>query len=77
MENLADPSKLGAGIAVAFVATIYGVGLANLVFLPIANKIKFTIARQVSDREILSDGLVGIAQGDNPRIIEARLRGYL
>ena len=77
MENLADPSKLGAGIAVAFVATIYGVGLANLVFLPIANKIKFTIARQVSDREILSDGLIGIAQGDNPRIIEARLRGYL
>ena len=77
MENLADPSKLGAGIAVAFVATIYGVGLANLVFLPIANKLKFIIARHVSDREILCDGLVGIAQGDNPRLIEARLKGYL
>lgn len=77
MENLADPSKLGAGIAVAFVATIYGVGLANLVFLPIANKIKFVIARQVGEREILCDGLVCIAQGDNPRLIEARLRGYL
>jgi chemotaxis protein MotA len=77
MENLADPSKLGAGIAVAFVATIYGVGLANLVFLPIANKIKFTIARRVSEREIICDGLIGIAQGDNPRIIEARLKGYL
>lgn len=77
MENLADPGKLGAGIAVAFVATIYGVGLANLVFLPIANKLKFIIARQVSDREILCDGLIGIAQGDNPRIIEARLKGYL
>lgn len=77
MENLADPSKLGAGIAVAFVATIYGVGLANLVFLPIANKLKFIIARQVSEREILCDGLVCIAQGDNPRIIEARLKGYL
>jgi len=77
MENLSDPSKLGAGIAVAFVATIYGVGLANLVFLPLANKIKFTIARRVTEREILCDGLMGIAQGDNPRIIEARLKGYL
>lgn len=77
MENLADPGKLGSGIAVAFVATIYGVGLANLVFLPIANKIKFTIARRVAEREIICDGLIGIAQGDNPRIIEARLKGYL
>jgi chemotaxis protein MotA len=77
MQNLADPSKLGTGIAVAFVATIYGVGLANLVFLPIANKIKFTIARRVTEREIVTDGLIGIAQGDNPRIIEARLKGYL
>jgi chemotaxis protein MotA len=77
MENLSDPSKLGTGIAVAFVATIYGVGLANLVFLPIANKIKFSIARRVSEREIICDGLFGIAQGDNPRIIEARLKGYL
>ncbi len=77
MENLTEPGKLGTGIAVAFVATIYGVGLANLVFLPIANKIKFTIARRVSEREIVCDGLMGIAQGDNPRIIEARLKGYL
>lgn len=77
MENLADPSKLGAGIAVAFVATIYGIGLANLVFLPIANKIKFTIARRVAEREIICDGLIGIAQGDNPRIIEAHLKAYL
>ena len=77
MEHLADPGKLGSGIAVAFVATIYGVGLANLVFLPIANKIKFTIARRVAEREIICDGLIGIAQGDNPRIIEARLKGYL
>jgi chemotaxis protein MotA len=77
MENLAEPSKLGSGIAIAFVATIYGVGLANLIFLPIANKIKFTIARRVSEREMVCDGLMGIAQGDNPRIIEARLKGYL
>lgn len=77
MENLSDPTKLGAGIAVAFVATIYGVGLANLVYLPIGGKLKYYIARMVSAREMLIDGLVGIAVGDNPRIIESRLRGYL
>jgi chemotaxis protein MotA len=47
------------------------------VFLPVANKIKFSIARRVAEREIVCDGLIGIAQGDNPRIIEARLKGYL
>jgi chemotaxis protein MotA len=76
MENLSDPSKLGAGIAVAFVATIYGVGLANLVFLPMANKLKAHVGRHVAHREMLIDGLIGIANGDNPRIIENRLRGY-
>ncbi|GHU28951.1 flagellar motor protein [Betaproteobacteria bacterium] len=77
MENLSDPSKLGAGIAVAFVATIYGVGLANLVFLPMSNKLKAHIGRLVVWREIIVDGLVGIANGDNPRIIESRLQGYI
>ena len=77
MENLSDPSKLGAGIAVAFVATIYGVGLANLVFLPMSNKLKAHINRLVVQREMIVDGLVGIANGDNPRIIESRLQGYI
>lgn len=77
MENLSDPTKLGAGIAVAFVATIYGVGLANLVYLPIAGKLRHYIARLVAVREMLVDGLTGIAVGDNPRIIESRLRGYV
>ncbi len=77
MENLSDPSKLGAGIAVAFVATIYGVGLANLIFLPVAKKLLANISRLVILREMLIDGLVGIANGDNPRIIESRMRGYL
>ncbi|MDR1889127.1 MAG: flagellar motor protein [Zoogloeaceae bacterium] len=77
MENLSDPSKLGAGIAVAFVATIYGVGLANLVYLPIANKLKTHITRLVAAREMLIDGMIGIAVGDNPRLIESRLQGYL
>lgn len=77
MENLSDPSKLGAGIAVAFVATIYGVGLANLVFLPMSNKLKAHIGRMVAQREMIVDGLLGIASGDNPRIIESRLQGYI
>lgn len=77
MENLSDPTKLGPGIAVAFVATIYGVGLANLIYLPIAGKLKYYISKMVASREMLIDGLVGIAVGDNPRIIEVRLNGYL
>ncbi|HEX8964546.1 MAG TPA: flagellar motor protein [Rhodocyclaceae bacterium] len=77
MENLSDPSKLGAGIAVAFVATIYGVGSANLIFLPVSKKLIANIARLVTMREMFVDGLVGIANGDNPRIIESRLQGYL
>ncbi|HTT37867.1 MAG TPA: flagellar motor protein [Burkholderiales bacterium] len=77
MENLSDPSKLGAGIAVAFVATIYGVGSANLLFLPIANKLKSLVARQVRLREMVIDGLEAIANGENPRNIGMRLEGYI
>lgn len=76
MENLAEPSKLGSGIAVAFVATIYGVGLANLVFLPIANKLKAIISHQVARREMLVEVFSSIASGDNPRVIQERLAAY-
>ncbi len=77
MENLSEPSKLGGGIAVAFVATIYGVGMANLVFLPIANKLKTIIAEQVAIREMMIEGLCSIANGENPRNIETKLKGYI
>ncbi|ENO76227.1 flagellar motor protein [Thauera mechernichensis] len=77
MENLSDPSRLGAGIAVAFVATIYGVGFANLVFLPIAKKLVAHIITLTTQREMFIDGLVGIANGDNPRIIASRMQGYV
>lgn len=76
MENLSDPRLLGNGIAVAFVATVYGVGLANLIFLPIANKLKIIINEHVVMQEILVDGFVAIAHGENPRLIESRLNGY-
>ncbi len=77
MENLTDPAKLGNGIAVAFVATIYGVGLANLVFLPVAKKLMANINHLISLREMYIDGLVGIANGDNPRVIEGRMQGHI
>lgn len=77
MENLTDPSRLGAGIAVAFVATLYGVGSANLVFLPIANKLESVVAREVRRREMLIDGLMSVANGENPRIVQGKLEGYL
>ena len=77
MENLSDPSKLGSGIAVAFVATIYGVGSANLIFLPVSKKLLGVIGTLTSMREMLVDGLVGIANGDNPRIIASRMQGYV
>ncbi len=77
MQNLGDPGKLGAGIAVAFVATIYGVAFANLLFLPIANKLKSIIMEQSQLKEMVVDGLMGIANGDNPRQIGVKLQSYL
>jgi chemotaxis protein MotA len=77
MQNLADPAKLGHGIAAAFVATIYGIGLANLFFLPAASKLKSTIQAQSEAREMVIEGMISIAQGENPRSIESKLQGYL
>lgn len=76
MKNLADPSKLGHGIAAAFTATIYGIGLANLFLLPLASKLKGIIKGQTTQRLMLLEGFVAIAQGENPRNIESRLRGF-
>jgi chemotaxis protein MotA len=77
MENLADPSKLGSGIAVAFVATVYGVGAANLFFLPLAGKLKFKLKEEAASRMMIIMGLVGLAQGENPRLLQEKLEGYL
>ena len=77
MENLSDPAKLGGGIAVAFVATVYGVGSANLFFLPMSSKLKYLIEQEVVMREMLIEGLVSIANGENPRVIESKLQGYI
>lgn len=77
MQNLSDPSKLGTGIAVAFVATIYGVGMANLMLLPTASKLKAHVHSQTQFREMIMEGIVSISRGENPRNIETKLQGYL
>ncbi|NEV60513.1 flagellar motor protein [Thiorhodococcus minor] len=77
MQNLADPAKLGHGIAAAFVATIYGVGMANLFFLPVANKLKGVIQARVNYETMLLEGLISIAEGENPRNIENKLSGFI
>ena len=77
MNNLADPEKLGSGIATAFVATIYGVGLANLILLPIAGKLKAQIRQQSTQFEMTLEGIVSIAEGENPRSLQAKLQSYI
>ncbi len=77
MQNLAKPELLGSGIATAFVATIYGVGLANLLFIPIANKLKAHIFQASQAREMVIEGISSIAEGENPRNIELKLSGYM
>jgi chemotaxis protein MotA len=77
MQNLNDPSKLGHGIAAAFTATVYGIGLANLFFLPVANKLKVAVQTRAHLDEMQVEGLIAIAQGENPRVIESRLLGFL
>lgn len=77
MQHLADPSRLGTGVAVAFVATIYGVASANLLFLPIAHKLKLYHERQMLRQEMLLEGVLALAQGEHPRLIAERLNGMI
>jgi chemotaxis protein MotA len=76
MGHLSNPELLGEGIATAFIATIYGVGFANLIYLPIANKIRAIIHQQTMYREMIAEGLVGIANGENPQAIENKLSAF-
>lgn len=77
MNNLADPATLGPGIAVAFVATIYGVAFANLLFIPVANKLRMCVGENSQYKELIIEGIIAIADGENPRSIELKLNGYL
>ncbi len=77
MSNLSDPSKLGEGIAVAFVATIYGLMIANLICLPLSTKLKHRLKESLLLKEMVIEGLIAIQNGENPHFIEQRLRSYL
>ncbi len=76
MQHLSDPTKLGAGIAVAFVATVYGVGSANLFFLPAATKLKMKARHEARRRELMLEGVLAIQEGLFPRIIQEKLCGF-
>jgi chemotaxis protein MotA len=77
MQHLDQIDEVGRGIAVAFVATIYGVGLANLFFLPVAGKLKIRVREEQILREMTLEGVISILEGMNPRMLEATLRGFL
>lgn len=77
MQHLDDISAVGRGIAVAFVATIYGVGLANLILLPVAGKMKIRQREDQALKTIMLEGVIAILEGMNPRMIETKLRAYL
>jgi chemotaxis protein MotA len=77
MENLSDPSRLGSGIAVAFVSTVYGVGLANLFFYPVGNKLKAIVSDKVAQYEILAEVFHDLATGDHTRVVDERVASLL
>jgi chemotaxis protein MotA len=77
MKDLADIEKVGHGIATAFVATIYGVAFANLFFLPVAGKIKARALQKAQLRELMLEGVIGIVEGLNPKLIRSKLGAYL
>ena len=77
MHNLSDPALLGEGVGVAFVATVYGVALANLVFIPAGTKLKALVKEESRLQEMIQIGIVAIAEGENPRVVESRLQGLI
>ena len=77
MQRLDDLQAVGRGIAVAFVATIYGVGIANLFFVPIAGKMRLRIRNGHRRREMMLDGVIAILEGINPRMLEIKLAGFV
>jgi chemotaxis protein MotA len=77
MHHLDDIAQVGRGIAVAFVATIYGVGIANLFFLPMAGKMRIRIRDGYRRREMMLEGVIAILEGINPRMLEIKLKGFV
>ncbi len=77
LGNLSDPGELGAKIAVAFIATLYGVGSANILWLPLANKLKEISSIEVRTKEMITEGILLLRAGGNPEYMKEHLKGYL
>lgn len=77
LSQLDDPSKLGAGMAVALITTLYGTLLANLIFIPLADKLKERSEEEILMKEVIIEGVLSIQAGENPRIVEEKLRAFL
>lgn len=77
LSNLSDPGKMGPAIAGAFIATLYGVSFANLVCLPIGNKLRARSSEEVAYCTLAIEGILSIQAGDNPRVVESKMRAYL
>lgn len=77
MQNLSDPSKLGAGIAVAFVATVYGLFVANLIFIPVSTRLKANYQQILLTKEIMLEGILAIQAGESPALIERKLQSFI
>jgi chemotaxis protein MotA len=77
MQNLNDPEKLGGGIAVAFVATVYGVGGANLIFIPLGGQLKGNSRTTIMTREMMIEGILSIQAGESPNFISEKLKVFM
>ncbi len=77
MERLTEPSALGSGVAVAFVSTVYGVGAANLILLPLAGRLRGCARAAALRRDVIVEGVVALQEGLNPRLTELKLRGFV
>ncbi|MCK5557821.1 MAG: MotA/TolQ/ExbB proton channel family protein [Candidatus Hydrogenedentes bacterium] len=77
LATLEDPSTIGAGMAVALITTFYGAFMANLIFLPIAGKLKVRTRRELLTKEVIIEGILSIQSGDNPRVVEQKLKAFI
>ncbi|MDK2822104.1 MAG: chemotaxis protein MotA [Clostridia bacterium] len=77
LRNLEDPSSIGPGMAVALITTFYGSLFANLIFLPIAGKLKIRSSEEISNKELMLEGILSIQAGENPRIVAEKMKSFL
>lgn len=77
LQNLANPETLGPAISGAFIATLYGVGAANMIFLPVANRLQALSQAEVELRTLTLEGILGIQAGDNPRVVDDKLAAFI